>query len=283
MRVPNLRSALRFRYLLPAGVVIAVAFGGVMTAMAAGAIPAARGTGNALSADLPAPAIRYVDHFTSSQVHEGEALFESSCSSCHGTEAEGSALAPDLQGLGPATVDFWVSTGRMPLADAAAQATIKPPRFNTAQTLDIAGFVASLAPTSPAYPNGIPYVNTKSANLSLGNRLFVLNCAACHTITGAGDALANGAYAPSLHAATATQVAEAIRTGPGNMPVFGPGEFSNAQVADIVAYVTGPIQHPTNRGGFGLGGIGPVAEGFVALLFGVGGLMLVAFWLGERS
>jgi ubiquinol-cytochrome c reductase cytochrome c subunit len=50
-----------------------------------------------------------------------------------------------------------------------------------------------------------------------------------------------------------------------------------------VAYVTGPIQHPDNRGGLGLGGIGPVAEGFVALFVGVGALMLVAFWLGERA
>ena len=36
-------------------------------------------------------------------------------------------------------------------------------------------------------------------------------------------------------------------------------------------------------GGFGLGGVGPVAEGFVALLFGVGVLALIGFWIGERS
>ena len=50
-----------------------------------------------------------------------------------------------------------------------------------------------------------------------------------------------------------------------------------------MAYVTEQIQHPANPGGFGLGGIGPVAEGFVGLLFGVGGLMLVCFWIGDRS
>ena len=51
----------------------------------------------------------------------------------------------------------------------------------------------------------------------------------------------------------------------------------------IVKYVTTVIQHPVNQGGLGLGGIGPVAEGFIGLLFGVGGIMLVAFWLGDRK
>ena len=67
------------------------------------------------------------------------------------------------------------------------------------------------------------------------------------------------------------------------MPHFGPRNLTNQQVADIVNYVTTPIQHPDNQGGLGLGGIGPVAEGFIGLLFGVGGIMLVAFWLGDRK
>ena len=82
---------------------------------------------------------------------------------------------------------------------------------------------------------------SRAANLADGASLFALNCAACHTITGAGDALAYGTYAPSLHYATTTQVAEAIRTGPGNMPRFT-GNLTDSQVRDIVAYVT--EQHP---------------------------------------
>ncbi len=118
----------------------------------------------------------------------------------------------------------------------------------------------------------------------MGQSLFSLNCAACHTIEGTGDALAYGTNAPSLNVKniTAQQVAEAIRTGPANMPRFS-GNLTDAQVADIVSYVTGRLQHPTNPGGFSLGGVGPVAEGFVALLIGVGGLVLVCFWIGERS
>ena len=66
------------------------------------------------------------------------------------------------------------------------------------------------------------------------------------------------------------------------MPRFS-GNLTDAQVRDVVAYVTQSIQHPANPGGAGLGGVGPVAEGFIALLLGVGGLALICFWIGERS
>lgn len=218
----------------------------------------------------------------SSYIAPGHVLFEQSCSSCHGTDASGSAIAPDLQGLGAGTIDFWLSTGRMPLANAAQSAVQKPPRFTPKETLEIVAFVNSLR--IPTEGNiAIPKVNLSATNLTTGNSLFVLNCAGCHTITGAGDAIADNYYAPTLHQATPYQVVEAMRTGPGNMPRFGPGTLTDKQVADIVAYVTGPIQKPDNRGGLGLGGIGPVAEGFIALLIGVGGLMLVAYWLGDRT
>jgi ubiquinol-cytochrome c reductase cytochrome c subunit len=54
-------------------------------------------------------------------------------------------------------------------------------------------------------------------------------------------------------------------------------------VRDVVKYVTTEIQHPQNTGGLGLGGLGPVAEGFVGLLIGVGLLALLGFWVGERQ
>jgi ubiquinol-cytochrome c reductase cytochrome c subunit len=213
-------------------------------------------------------------------VDPGEALFAANCASCHGSEALGTNRAPNLQGLGAGTVDFWVSTGRMPLADSSVQATRKPPRFNRLQTLQIAAWVQSL---TPGQGTKVPVVNTNGADLESGSTLFTLNCAACHTITGAGDALAGGAYAPGLHLATLPQTVEAIRSGPGNMPRFSPGNITDTEARDIAAYVNGVIQHPANQGGVGLGGIGPVGEGFVGLLLGVGILMLVSFWIGDRT
>jgi ubiquinol-cytochrome c reductase cytochrome c subunit len=228
--------------------------------------------------------IIYTD-LPASFVAPGQALFAANCSSCHGPQAlgtsrNGTVVAPPLQGLGAGTVDFWVSTGRMPLANTSAQATRKPPRFNRIQTLEIAAWVQSL---TPGVGTQVPLVKTAGADLESGNTLFTLNCAACHTISGAGDALMEGAYAPSLHLATPTQVVEAIRSGPGNMPHFGPGNITDTEARDISAYVTGVLQNPDNAGGVGLGGIGPVGEGFVGLLIGVGVLMVVCFWIGDRT
>lgn len=215
----------------------------------------------------------------------GQALYEENCASCHGTEANGVAADgtpgayPNLVGLGPATIDFWIESGRMPAADPrSVQAMRHVARLTHAEALAVAAWVNSL---SPSYPD-IPSVNLTNASVADGAALFALNCAACHTIEGIGDALAYGTVAPTLHPVPATQVAEAIRTGPGNMPRFT-GNLSDYQVRDIVAYVTKYIQHPQNPGGFGLGGLGPVAEGFVGLLLGVGLLALVGFWVGERQ
>jgi len=223
-------------------------------------------------------AIRY-SYPPASYIPAGQALFEEFCSSCHGTQAAGTTRAPNLVGLGPATIDFWVTTGRMPAENlSAVEAPRKPQKLSDLQALEIASFVNSLDPSEPA----IPTVNTKGADIATGAELFALDCAACHTITGAGDELAYSTSAPSLRAATPTQVAEAMRTGPANMPRFT-GNLTDVQVADVVAFVTEEVQHEANPGGLALGGVGPVAEGFVALLFGVGGLALVGFWIGDRS
>lgn len=66
-------------------------------------------------------------------VAAGETLFEANCSTCHGMEAEGTDLAPSLIGVGAASVDFQVSTGRMPMANNSPQAEAKPPVFRDEQ------------------------------------------------------------------------------------------------------------------------------------------------------
>jgi ubiquinol-cytochrome c reductase cytochrome c subunit len=218
----------------------------------------------------------------SAQLAAGQTLFVENCSSCHGIGAEGGRRAPPLLGVGAATVDLWLSAGWMPLAEPTAEPQPKPAKFPRAQVLEIVRYVTSLVPSSTN--PGIPYsLDISHADVAQGFSLFALNCAPCHTITGAGDALADGIYAPPLHGVTKTMVWEAIRTGPGNMPRFGPGTISPAQVVDIVGYVVKHIQHPTSPGGLSLGGVGPVAEGFVGLFVGVGVCMLAALWVGDRS
>ena len=57
----------------------------------------------------------------STLVGEGKQIFLKGCSSCHGLNAEGGAIAPSLIGVGAAAVDFQVGTGRMPMADMSQQ------------------------------------------------------------------------------------------------------------------------------------------------------------------
>jgi ubiquinol-cytochrome c reductase cytochrome c subunit len=220
-----------------------------------------------------------------SLIQLGHALYLQNCATCHGVEANGvtadgtAGAYPNLVGVGSATVDFWIESGRMPAADPTnVQAARHVPRLNHKQALAVAAWVDSLSPGLPYIPT--PHLN--NANASNGAALFALNCAACHTIEGSGDALAASTYAPSLRNIPAYQVVEAIRIGPGNMPRFT-GNLSDKQVNDIVKYVTTEIQHPNNPGGLGLGGLGPVAEGFIGLAIGVGLLALLGYWVGERD
>ena len=217
-----------------------------------------------------------------SQLAAGRTLFVENCSTCHGIDASGGDRAPPLLGVGGATVDLWLSSGWMPLAEPTAEPERKPAKFDRAEVLEIVRYVTSLAPSfgSPGIPFGL---DISHANVAEGFSLFALNCAPCHTITGAGDALAGGIQAPPLHGVTKTMVWEAVRTGPGNMPRFGPRTISPAQVVDIVGYVVKDIQHPLSPGGLSLGGVGPVAEGFVGLFVGVGLCLLAALWVGDRA
>lgn len=216
--------------------------------------------------------------YPANEVAAGRSMFLQACSSCHGQQAEGTVRAPTLTGLGAAAVDFWVSTGRMPLEIPTAQAVRKPPEFSATQSREIAEYVASLAPGGP----GIPNVNLSGTDLGAGGQAYRLDCATCHSFTSEGGALSYGAYAPNLHEDSPQQIAEAVRTGPGNMPRFSTANLSNAQLADIIQYVL-YNRRPNDHGGLGLGHIGPVTEGFIAFVFGVGLMMLAAYWIGDRA
>lgn len=211
-------------------------------------------------------------------VRTGRELFATGCSSCHGLRAEGSRRGPSLLGVGAASLDFWVSTGRMPLRTTGGQAVRKPPAYDRQETEDIVAYVTALRPGGPP----VPEVDLVGADLVEGGELFRANCAACHGAAGIGGALASGREAPALRPASAVQVVEAIRIGPGAMPSFGPETFSDDQVASVVKYVES-LDRPDDRGGIGLGHAGPIPEGLVGWLAGLGALLLACYWIGERE
>jgi len=213
---------------------------------------------------------------SSSTIAEGRNLFEVSCSSCHGVDASGTSQAPSLVGVGAAAVDFQMSTGRMPAKDIGAQVPEKPVTFTTQQIHAIADYIASLG-GGPTIPSAAQ-VSPAGASTALGQSLFITDCAQCHNFDGAGGALTNGRYAPALNRATPTQIYEAMLTGPEAMPVFSDTTITPAQKRDIIDYITRLRAEP-NPGGFSLGRIGPVTEGIVGFLGGIGVLIFLAMWI----
>ena len=221
-------------------------------------------------------------------IEAGELLFDQHCESCHGVGGVG-AKGPELLDVGPAAVDFFLSTGRMPLSSPTQEPLPHTPYFTKSEIAQIVAYINFVDVTHGTPGNGIPAVtpscNTETSNcptLSEGNQLFLMNCAQCHDASGAGGMLSHGYVIPSLRQATKEEIAEAIRVGPRPMPGFGSGQLSDQEVSAIADYVY-YLGHSGNRGGFGIANFGPVPEGFVAIIFGLGLLLLVSRVLGNRG
>ncbi|MEA2461700.1 MAG: ubiquinol-cytochrome c reductase cytochrome c subunit [Actinomycetota bacterium] len=234
----------------------------------------------ALAPLVPRPAAAQV-HTPAPTDDRAPQVYLSDCSFCHGSTGEGTEYGPDLRGVGGASADFMLTTGRMPIDEPDEYPKRSEPDYSEIEVRDIVNYVASLG-QGPA----IPSVDVAAGNLLEGQQLYIDNCAACHATTGIGGALTNEAVAPALYDATPTQVAEAMRVGgngrEGSMPVFGPRTISEHDLNSIVRYVT-YLQKPNDRGGSGLGHLGPIAEGFVGWVLGLGILVLVILWIGERG
>ncbi|WP_267423192.1 MULTISPECIES: cytochrome bc1 complex diheme cytochrome c subunit [unclassified Curtobacterium] len=215
-----------------------------------------------------------------SQVNEGQKLFASNCATCHGLSAQGTSEGPSLIGVGAASVDFQVGTGRMPLAQQGPQGEEKPEQFTNDQVDAMAAYVASLGP-GPSVPSQ-SLTNGEDGDAAEGAELFRINCAMCHNVAGAGGALTEGKYAPNLHSVTGKHIYEAMQTGPQNMPVFNDLNITPEQKADIITYLK-YVQDNKSPGGFALGSLGPVAEGLFIWIFGLGAVVAMTVWLTAKS
>ena len=205
----------------------------------------------------------------------GFTLYQGSCSSCHGIALQGTpGVAPSLRGVGPGPVDFYVSTGRMPLDQPRNQPLRNPPLFNRADINALIAYVSSFG--GPAAPTADP----SKGDLALGFHEFTLDCAGCHQIVARGGITVN-AQVPDLGEATPQQIAEAVRMGPYLMPHFDAKQLDQHELDSIVRYVVW-TRHPTNAGGWGIYNIGPIPEGIVAWFIGLTALVIVARLIGER-
>jgi ubiquinol-cytochrome c reductase cytochrome c subunit len=211
-----------------------------------------------------------------SDVQAGLELYRTACVSCHGVDGRGTERFPPIDRAGEATAWFYLHTGRMPLANDQGQAPRKERAFTEREIEQLVAYVKTLGPGPE-----LPSVDVAGADEAAGGEVYRANCAACHAATGIGGALSRGNFAPSLDAATPLEVAAAVRVGPGQMPVFADDVITPEQLDGVAAYVR-LLQRGQNPGGAPIGRSGPIAEGFVAWLVGMGSLLGVARWIGRR-
>ena len=208
----------------------------------------------------------------------GRELYENSCITCHGENLEGEpGRGPSLIGVGEAAVYFQVHTGRMPLVRQEADAPDKPAVFSDEEIDQLMAYVQANG-GGPTLPSG----NLRDGDLAEGGELFRLNCASCHNFVGEGGALSSGKAAPSLEDANDLEIYTAMLTGPENMPVFGDNQLTPEEKRSIINYIQ-TVQQQADPGGAGIGRMGPVAEGLVIWIVGVGVLMFGIFWMGSKA
>jgi ubiquinol-cytochrome c reductase cytochrome c subunit len=214
----------------------------------------------------------------SNAVEAGRELYEVSCITCHGENLQGVPnRGPSLIGVGAASVYFQVHTGRMPLVRQEADAPDKPAVFSDEEIDQLMAYVQANG-GGPTLPSG----DLRDGDLAQGGELFRLNCASCHNFVGQGGALSSGKAAPSLMDSTDLEIYTAMLSGPENMPVFGDNQLTPEEKRSIINYLQ-TIKQMEDPGGAGIGRIGPVSEGLVIWVVGIGALLFGVYWIGTKA
>lgn len=264
---------MRPRRRLAALVLLAAALGLAATALAA----------------TPGGVVRPTGEGSLPRLELGRQLFAGNCASCHGSLGQGitrssgrrgiptlNGQGPSLRGVGALAADFYLRTGYMPLSSPRDQPARSRPLFDEREIRALTAYVASLQ-GGPAIPRPRP----TRALIPRGQTLFTQNCGGCHQIAAEGGVV-TGARVPPLKGLSATQIAEAVRIGPYVMPTFSQRQISSRDLNAIVAYVQA-FDRPDDRGGWGIGHIGPVPEGAIAWLLAGVALVGVCVVIGRRA
>ncbi|HWV27676.1 MAG TPA: cytochrome C, partial [Aeromicrobium sp.] len=76
-------------------------------------------------------------------------------------------------------------------------------------------------------------------------------------------------------------IAEAMITGPQQMPGFSDEAMTPEEKRNVIAYIKSTNSQP--GAGLGGGSLGPVVDGVFAWVIGMGALVLAAVWIGAHG
>ncbi|WP_017605944.1 cytochrome bc1 complex diheme cytochrome c subunit [Nocardiopsis alkaliphila] len=291
-------------------VILALALFGVGFAALAPTSDEARA--QTLSAEAPSP--EDVD------AANGKTIFDQTCASCHNYDGSGTydedgnvTNGPDIREVGSASVNFQVSTGRMPSMDPENQ---MPRRDMVMSEQDLADLIAyydesiridgagadipyDVPGTAPqasdfededAYQAAVEEYEAEydayiegADDVDMGMKLYLTNCAHCHSWSGGGGALTDGRWAPQIHESTPREIYEAMVSGPGAMPMFSDGVISPEEKQELISYVKTLQAEPDAGGIFALERVGQVAEGFIGWTIGLSLIIACAIWITAKQ
>ncbi|USY23392.1 c-type cytochrome [Nocardiopsis exhalans] len=254
-------------------------------------------------------------------IAQGKTIFDQTCASCHGLDGAGSETGPDLREVGSAAINFQVSTGRMPSMDPDSQMPRKPMVMSEQDLADLIAYYDAEIRDNGAGAD-VPYEVPGSApqradfvdedldaeevdalyeeavaayeaeydayiegadDVDMGMKLYLTNCAHCHSWSGGGGALTDGRWAPEIHESTPREIYEAMVSGPGAMPMFSDGVISPEEKQELISYVK-TLQAEPNAGGiFDLQRVGQVAEGFINWTIGLSLIIACAIWITAKQ
>lgn len=247
-------------------------------------------------------------------IAQGKTIFDQTCASCHGQDGAGTDLnGPDLREVGSAAVDFQVSTGRMPSMDPNNQMPRKPMVMSEEELANLIAYydaqirtdnagadvpyeVPGTAPVRADFDDEDSYEEALSEydaeydayiegadNVDMGGKLYLANCAHCHSWSGGGGALTDGRWAPEIHDSTPREIYEAMVSGPGAMPMFSDSVITPEEKQELISYVK-TLQAEPNAGGiFDLERVGQVAEGFIGWTVGLSLIIACAIWITAKQ
>jgi len=187
-------------------------------------------------------------------VQLGGELYAGNCATCHGIDGAGITV---------------------PRSGAGGVLGAGPPLRGVER------LAAFLAATGANYFGGcFAWGNLSGDQVLRSLHLFTEHCAGCHQVVARGGYVP-GARVPPLQGVNATEIAEAVRVGPYLMPRFSTRQITDAQLGSIIKYVLS-TRRPNNRGGWGIGNIGPIPEGLVTWWIAAPLLVAACMALGRR-